>query len=98
MPFGIFTEYERFRQRTRGFSAPTLTDPAPEFYAGDFSRLLGAATGQTDAMGRDVARGAVYDPLTFRQLDTCSRRKATRSSLTARGSRDCIAIPPGHGC
>ena len=46
-----------------------VTAPQPEFLNGDFSRLLGPAIGQNDALGRPVLRGAIYDPLTFRQLD-----------------------------
>jgi hypothetical protein len=64
----FYTAYERYKERTLGLGAPTLTNPVAEFYQGDFSRLLGAATGQTDAMGRPVYRGAIYDPLTFSQL------------------------------
>jgi hypothetical protein len=64
----FYVAYERFRMRTLGFRAPDRTVPLPEFYEGDLSRLLGATTGQTDALGRPVARGAIYDPATFRQL------------------------------
>jgi hypothetical protein len=66
----FYTAYERFRERSLGFGAPTRTFPVPEFYEGDFSRLLGTATGQTDALGRPVLRGAVYDPASFSQLPT----------------------------
>jgi hypothetical protein len=48
-------------------SAPNKTVPIPDFYQGDFSRLLGPVVG-TDAMGRQVARGAIFDPTTFRQV------------------------------
>ena len=51
-----------------GFGAPNKTAPQAEFYDGDFSRLLGPVIPQKDALGRDVARGAIYDPATFRQL------------------------------
>ena len=64
----FFVAYETYRQRTKGFGAPDRTVPLPEFYTGDFSRLLGANTGQLDALGRDVPRGAIYDPATFQQL------------------------------
>jgi hypothetical protein len=64
----FYTTYERYRERTGGFRAPDRTVPLPEFYEGDFSRLLGPPTGQTDAMGRPVLRGAIYDPTSFRQL------------------------------
>ena len=64
----FYVAYERYRERNYGFGAPDRTAPIPEFYDGDFSRLLGASTGFTDALGRDVLRGAIYDPATFRQL------------------------------
>ena len=35
---------------------------------GNFSALLGPATGQTDALGNPVYRGAIYDPQSFSQL------------------------------
>lgn len=66
----FYTAYERYRERNLGFGSPNRTVPIPDFYNGDFSRLLGAATGQRDALGRDVARGAIYDPSTFRRLDS----------------------------
>ena len=64
----FYTVYERYRERNFGLTAPTRTAPIPAFYEGDFSRLLGPNTGQTDGLGRSVTRGAIYDPATFRQL------------------------------
>jgi len=64
----FYVAYERYRERTLGFGAPNRTLPLPEFYEGDFSRLLGPAIPQTDALGRPVLRGAIYDPATFRRL------------------------------
>lgn len=65
----FYTSYERYKERNYGFSSPNRTTPIPEFYEGDFSRLLGPALPQTDALGRQVLRGAIYDPLTFRQVN-----------------------------
>jgi hypothetical protein len=65
----FYAAYENYRDRNLIFASPNRSVPLPEFYDGDFSRLLGAATGQTDALGRAVPRGAIYDPATFRQLD-----------------------------
>jgi hypothetical protein len=65
----FYTTFEGYRERLTGFAAPNVTAPQPEFLDGDFSRLLGASIGQTDALNRPVLKGAVYDPLTFRQLD-----------------------------
>jgi hypothetical protein len=65
----FFTSYERYRERNYGFGAPNRTAPIPDFYEGDFSRLLGGALPQTDALGRTVYRGAIYDPNTFRQVN-----------------------------
>jgi hypothetical protein len=64
----FYTTFERYWERNFDFGSPSATVPLPEFYDGNFSRLLGAATGQMDALGRPVLRGAVYDPTTFRQI------------------------------
>lgn len=64
----FYATYERYRQRTYGFGAPSRTHPLPEFYDGDFSRLLQTGTAGVDALGRQVPRGAIFDPATFRQL------------------------------
>ncbi|MBC7926325.1 MAG: TonB-dependent receptor [Bryobacteraceae bacterium] len=64
----FYGSYERYKERNYGFSAPNRTAPIPEFYEGDFSRLLGGVLPQTDALGRQVQRGAIYDPSTFRQV------------------------------
>ena len=64
----FYATYERYRERTLGFGAPSVTLPQPEFYNGDFSRLLGSVLPQPDALGRQELRGAIYDPLTFQQL------------------------------
>ncbi len=63
----FYVAYERYRERSLGFGAPNTNMPVPEFYDGDFSRLLGVALPQTDALGRAVYRGAVYDPTTMRR-------------------------------
>ena len=63
----FYVAYERFKTRTWGQGAPSRTVPLPEFYDGDFSRLLGASTGSTDVLGNTVYRGAIYDPTTFSQ-------------------------------
>ncbi|MBI4903330.1 MAG: TonB-dependent receptor [Acidobacteria bacterium] len=65
----FYTAYEHYRERDRRTGAATLTYPVPEFYQGDFSRLLGPSTGLKDALNRDVLQGAIYDPATFRQLE-----------------------------
>jgi hypothetical protein len=64
----FYVAYERYRERTLGFGSPSVTLPQPEFYNGDFSRLLGKALTSTDALGRQELTGAIYDPATFRQL------------------------------
>lgn len=64
----FYVAYEKYNQHLFGGGAPNRTYPLPEFYAGDFSRLLGPDTGYTDALGRAVVKGAIYDPATFHQL------------------------------
>jgi hypothetical protein len=62
----FYASYERY-SITDWTMSLSKTEPVAEFYQGDFSRLLGPVAG-TDALGRQVARGAVFDPATFRQL------------------------------
>ena len=68
----IYGSYERYSIVDWSLSAPNKTEPVPDFYQGDFSRLLGPTVG-TDALGRSVARGAIYDPTTFRQVSGSTR-------------------------
>jgi len=63
----FYSTYERFRQRLFGLNQASKTAPLPDFYNGDFSRLLGPVVG-TDALGNSVVQGEVFDPKTFSQL------------------------------
>src|ERR1022692_1923893 len=64
----FYTTYERYKQRQIGPGATTQSFPTPPEYGGNFSALLGAATGHTDALGNAVYKGTIYDPSTFSQL------------------------------
>ena len=66
----FYTTYERYKQRAIGPGTPSYSFPTPAEYGGNFSALLGAATGQTDALGNPVYKGTIYDPLTFSQLSS----------------------------
>ncbi len=65
----FYFAYERYKERSYGFGAPSRNAPIPDFYEGDFSRLLGPVTTFRDALNRQVVRGAIYDPATFRQIE-----------------------------
>ncbi|MGH9718781.1 MAG: carboxypeptidase regulatory-like domain-containing protein, partial [Bryobacteraceae bacterium] len=65
----FYATYEKYRERLTGFAAPNTTAPQPEWLDGNMSRLLQTVIpGTTDALDRQVVRGAIYDPNTFRQL------------------------------
>ncbi len=64
----FYASYERYKERSYGLGAPTKSEPIPDFYNGDFSRLLGPPTSFKDALGNTVLQGAIYDPATFAQL------------------------------
>jgi len=66
----FYVAYERFRSRNLSLNGAPKTGPIPDFYNGDLSRLLGPVIPQKDALGRDVLRGAVFDPTTFRRLES----------------------------
>jgi hypothetical protein len=63
----FFGGYEGFRRR-RGNTTLT-TVPTQEQRRGDFSRNLTTQQLGTDALGRPIFRGAIYDPWTTRTVD-----------------------------
>jgi hypothetical protein len=64
----FYATVERYKQHLFDFGAPNTTVPIPAFYNGDFSRLLGSATGYTDSLENPVLQGAIYDPNSFYRL------------------------------
>jgi hypothetical protein len=65
----FYITYERYREDQKGRPGPNQAYPLKEFYDGDFRRLLvGGILSAKDALGRDVARGAIFDPLSFELL------------------------------
>jgi len=63
--FGAFEHYEQQRLLLGGMN---VTVPLPEFLDGDFSKLLTSDQLGTDALGRPVYAGQIYDPATLRQV------------------------------
>ena len=55
--FGLFEHFQVSEP-----SQATYTVPDSKFLNGDFSEILGAASGQTDALGRPILVGQIYDP------------------------------------
>jgi hypothetical protein len=60
---------ERFNTATQGPGALSWSVPQPEMWDGNLSRLLTGNVVGTDALGRPVAEGQIYDPTTLRQVD-----------------------------
>jgi hypothetical protein len=65
----FFVAAEKFRVRTYVYGAPNRSAPQLEMYDGDLSRLLTTTVAGTDALGRPIFRGAIYDPLTLREVN-----------------------------
>lgn len=65
----FYVAYERYRESYAGGGAPTVTVPIDEFWAGNLSRLLTNQIIGTDALGRNIYRGAVYNPATTRTVN-----------------------------
>ena len=61
----FFALYEGLRQSTPATFTGTV--PTPAFLSGDFSALLGAQTG-TDALGRPILAGQIYNPYSGRAI------------------------------
>ncbi|MBI4876859.1 MAG: carboxypeptidase regulatory-like domain-containing protein [Acidobacteria bacterium] len=66
----FYATYEKYNQHMTGPGVPNAAYPLKEFYEGDFSRLLTGPVRGTDALGRDILQGMIYDPSTLRQLSS----------------------------
>ncbi|MCI0628058.1 MAG: carboxypeptidase regulatory-like domain-containing protein [Acidobacteria bacterium] len=64
----FYVTVEKFEVNNRGATVLERTAPQPEMLNGDFSRLLGTQVG-TDALGRPVREGQIYDPATLQQVN-----------------------------
>ena len=64
-----YSAYEKYNESFAGGGSPNRTVPLPEWYEGDMSRYLTTQIIGRDALGRDVLRGAIYDPATTRMVD-----------------------------
>ncbi len=65
--FGFFT-FEKYLQERMQLGAYDRTVPIPQFLDGNFSQLLTNEQVGTDALGRAVYAGQIFDPATLRQV------------------------------
>jgi hypothetical protein len=64
--FGAFEQYQQ--QQLQLSQSYTQTVPIPDFLNGNFSQLLTNTVLGTDALGRTVYSGEIFDPNTLRQV------------------------------
>lgn len=65
----FYTAYEKYNESFAGGGSPTRTVPQSDWINGNFSNYLTGEKLGTDALGRDVIRGAIYDPSTTRLVN-----------------------------
>ncbi|MDZ7637803.1 MAG: hypothetical protein U5J83_06075 [Bryobacterales bacterium] len=65
----FYVSYERYKEAYGGGGSPSVTAPLPEWWNGDLSRYLTNEQIGTDALGRPVMRGAIYNPATTRTVN-----------------------------
>jgi hypothetical protein len=65
----LFGAFEHYVQERLQLGPMNHTVPIPEFLNGDFSRLLTTEQVGTDALGRPVYAGQIFDPATMRQVE-----------------------------
>ncbi len=58
----FYAAYEKYNESFAGGGSPTVTMPLAQWYTGDLSNYLTNQVLGKDALGRDVLRGAIYDP------------------------------------
>jgi hypothetical protein len=79
----IFGVYEHLTLSTP--TATTYTVPDDNFRKGDFSEILGASTGNVDALGRPVYVGQIYDPRSARAITAGAVDPKTGLTATSTG-------------
>lgn len=65
----FYTAYEKYNESFAGGGSPIRTVPQADWLAGNFGNYLTGEKIGTDPLGRDVFRGAIYDPTTTRLVD-----------------------------
>jgi hypothetical protein len=92
----FFGYYEGLRSATPATFVGTMPTDAER--TGDFSALLGAPTGQIDALGRPIVAGAIYNPFSTRTITAGAVDPVTGLTATQSGYiRDAFPgniIPP----
>ncbi|MEO8660852.1 MAG: carboxypeptidase-like regulatory domain-containing protein [Bryobacteraceae bacterium] len=58
----FYAAYEKYNEAFAGGGSPTVTMPTAAWLGGDFSNYLTNEVLGKDALGRNVVRGAIYDP------------------------------------
>lgn len=66
----FFFTMERYLNNTSGPSSLSLSVPQPEMWQGNLSRLMTNTQVGTDALGRAVYQGQIFDPTTLRQTES----------------------------
>jgi len=85
----FFADYEGLRVRSqRVFN---VTVPTAAMRAGNFSQFLGTSAG-TDALGRNVLQGQVYDPATQRTVNGVVVRDPYPGNLIPQSQWDPVAV------
>ncbi|MCW5980288.1 MAG: TonB-dependent receptor [Bryobacteraceae bacterium] len=69
-----YLAYERYNESFAGGGSPGVTVPIPEWWDGDMSRYLTTERLGTDALGRDVFRGMIFDPASTRTVNGAAVR------------------------
>ncbi|HWR50911.1 MAG TPA: TonB-dependent receptor [Bryobacteraceae bacterium] len=62
----FYVAYERYKESYAGGGSPSVSVPLDEMWGGNLSKLLTNQVIGQDALGRDILRGAIYDPSTTR--------------------------------
>ncbi len=65
----FYAAYEKYNEAFAGGGSPTVTMPTTPWISGDFSSYLTTEVLGKDALGRNVLRGAIYDPNSSQTVD-----------------------------
>ncbi|MBZ5728873.1 MAG: TonB-dependent receptor [Acidobacteriia bacterium] len=62
----FYAAYEKYGESNAGLGSPSVTVPLPEWWDGKMGAYLTGQAIGSDALGRSILRGAIYDPATTR--------------------------------
>ena len=87
----FFTNWDYLKFRSGVLPGFGNTTPIDAFKQGDFSALLTGRNVGTDALGRQIPEGQIYDPFSTREVERHSRARSVPGNIIPASQRSSVA-------